>query len=124
MNPVIKITLLIASIALSGCSEKKSRDFFAAGGIAIGAPAATEPGAYRIPIKFETKIVESGQWIDTVSTKVSGSDILITASFTIANRVGRYPGYIEVKGVSAGTYALKYRDPDGTTHPIGQVVLP
>jgi hypothetical protein len=124
MNPVIKITLLIASLALSGCSEKKSRDFFAAGGIAIGAPAAIEPGTYRIPMDFETEIVHSGQWIDVVNAKVSGADILMTASFTSANRKSRYPGYVEVKGLSAGTYTLNYLDPDGTAHAMGPVVLP
>lgn len=124
MKHLLMITLLTASFAISGCSEEKSRDFFAAGGIAIGAPAAIEPGNYRIPIKFETKIVHSGQWIDTVSAKVSGSDILVTANFTSANRKSRYPDYVEVKGIPAGTYTLKYRDPDGTTHPIGPVVLP
>lgn len=124
MKGILKITLLLASIALSGCSDKKSRDFFAAGGITIGAPAATEPGTYRIPIEFKTEIVHSGHWIDTVSAKASGSDILVTVSFTSANRKSGYPGYIEVKGVSAGTYTLKYRDPDGTDHSIGSVVLP
>jgi hypothetical protein len=124
MNHILKIILLMASFALSGCSETKSRDFFAADGITIGAPAATEPGTYRIPIIFKTKIVHSGQWIDVVSAKVSGSDILATATFTLANRKSRYPGYIELKGVSAGNYALKYRDPDGTAHTIGPVVLP
>lgn len=124
MNHVIKITLLMASFAFSGCSETKSRDFFAADGITIGAPAAIQPGTYRIPIDLETKIVHSGQWIDVVSANVSGSDILVTATFTRANRKSGYPGYVEVKGISAGTYALKYRDPDGTTHPMGPVVLP
>jgi hypothetical protein len=126
MKGILKITLLLASIALSGCSDKKSRDFFAAGGITIGAPAATEPGTYRIPIELKTEIVHSGQWIDTVSAKVSGSDILVTVSFISAgaNRKSRYPGYIEVKGVSTGTYTLKYRDPDGTDHSIGSVMLP
>lgn len=124
MKHVFKIALLMASFATTACSEEKSRDFFAAGGITIGAPAAIEPGNYRIPIKFETKIVHSGQWIDAVSAKVSGSDILVTATFTSANRKSRYPGYVEVKGIPAGTYTLKYRDPDGTAHPIGPVVLP
>ena len=90
----------------------------------MGAPAATSPGTYRIPIEFKTEIVHSGQWIDAVSVEVSGSDILVTASFTSVNRKSRYPGYIAVKGVSAGTYILKYRNPDGTGHSIGSVVLP
>lgn len=124
MKYITKITLLMASLAISGCSETKSRDFFAAGGIAIGAPAAIEPGTYRIPIKFETKIVHSGQWIDAVSAKVSGSDILVIATFTSANRKSAYPGYVEVKGIAAGTYTVKYADPDGKAHPMGPVVLP
>lgn len=124
MKHVFKIALLIASFAITACSEPKPRDFFAAGGITIGAPAAIEPGTYRIPIQFDTKIVHSGQWIDAVSAKVSGSDILVTATFTSANRKSGYPGHVEVKGIPAGTYTLKYQDPDGTTHPVGPVVLP
>jgi hypothetical protein len=124
MKHVLKIALLMASFAMTACSEPKPRDFFAARGITIGAPAAIEPSSYRIPIKFDTKIVHSGQWIDAVSAKVSGSDILVTATFTSANRKSGYPGHVEVKGIPAGTCTLKYRDPDGTTHPIGPVVLP
>ena len=116
MKHILTTTLLLATIALVGCIDKKSRDFFSAGGITIGAPATLGAGAYRIPIEFETKIVHSGQWIDAVSTKVAGSDILVTANFTSANHKSNYPGYIELKGVSAGTYTLKYRDPDGTDH--------
>lgn len=124
MKHLLKMTLLMAFFAITACSETKSRDFFAAGGITIGAPAAIEPGTYRIPIQFETKIAHSGQWIDAVSAKVSGSDILVTVTFTSANRKSGYPGHVVVKGIPAGTYTLKYRDPDGMTHPIGPVVLP
>ncbi len=124
MKHVMKIVLLISAFTISGYGDGKSRDFFAAGGITIGAPAMSQPGSYKIPIEFETKIVHSGQWIDSVSAKVSGSDILVAATFTSANRKSRYPGYVEVKGISAGTYTLKYQDPDGKTHPIGPVVLP
>jgi hypothetical protein len=121
MKHMIKITSLLAAIALLGCSEEKSRDFFAASGITIGAPTAL---AYRIPIEFETQIVHSGLSIDEVSTTVAGSDILVTASFAYPPPKSGYPGHIVVNGVSAGTYTLKYRDPDGTDHTIGQVVLP
>lgn len=124
MKHIIKNTLILAAIALAGCSDEKSRDFFAKGGIASGAPAALGSGSYKIPIKFETEIVHSGQGIDTVDAEVAGSDILIIASFTHANRKSSYPGYVEVNGVSPGTYTLKYRDPDGTVHAIGPVILP
>ncbi len=124
MQHIIKTTLFLAAIVLAGCSQKKSRDFFAAGGITIGAPATTQPGSYKIPIEFETKIVHSGQWIDTVSAKVSGSDILVTATFTSSNGKSSYPGYIEVNGISPGTYFIKYRDPNGTVHSIGSAILP
>jgi hypothetical protein len=124
MQHIMKTTLILAAIALAGCSDKKSRDFFAKGGITIGAPAALGSGAYKIPLEFETEIVHSGQWIDAVDADVAGSDILLTASYTSSKRKSSYPGYVEVNGVSPGTYTLKYRDPNGTVHAIGPVILP
>ena len=124
MQHTIKATLILAVIALASCSQKKSRDFFAKGWITIGAPAALGSGSYKIPIEFETEIVHSGQWIDTVDADVSGADILLTASFTSSNGKSGYPGYIEVKGISPGTYSIKYRDPDGTVHTLGRAILP
>ena len=124
MKHIIKTTLILATIALAGCSDEKSRDFFAKGGITIGAPTALKTGSYKIPLEFKTEIVHSGQWIDAVNAEVAGSDILLTASFTSANGKSSYPGFIEVNGVSPGTYTLKYRDPDGTVHAIGPVILP
>jgi hypothetical protein len=121
---VIIFALLLVAGAMAGCSGKKTRDFFAAGGITVGAPVALTPGVYQIPIKFDTAIVHSGEWLDVVSVKVTGSDLLVTASFTIAHRKSAYPGCVEVKGVSPGLYTLKYRDPDGTQHTIGPVNLP
>jgi hypothetical protein len=88
MKHILKTTLILAAIALAGCSDEKSRDFFARGGITIGAPAALGSGSYQIPIEFETEIVHSGQWIDTVDAEVAGADILVTASFTSSNRKG------------------------------------
>ena len=111
-------------VTFVGCSDQKPRDFFAPSGITIGDPSALGVGAYKIPIEFETAIVHSGQWIDSVNAKVAGSDILITASFNSTNRKSNYPGYIEVKGASPGTYTLIYHDPDGTDHAIGSVTLP
>jgi len=124
IKQIMKAILILAAIALVGCSDEKSRDFFTKGGITIGAPAVLGVGSYKIPIQFETQIVHSGQWIEKVDTEVAGSDILLTASFTSSNRKSSYPGHIEVTRVSPGTYTLKYRDPDGTLHAIGSVILP
>jgi hypothetical protein len=123
MTHLIKTTPILAALLFAGCSDEKSRDFFAKGGIAIGAPAALGSGSYTTPIEFETEIVHSGQWLNAVDADVSGSDILFTASFT-SHRKSSYPGYIEVSGLSPGTYTLKYRDPNGTVHAIGSVILP
>jgi hypothetical protein len=124
MKHIIKSTLILAVIALASCSEEKPRVFFAKGGITIGAPAALGSGSYKIPIEFETEIIHSGQWIDTVDADVSGADILLTASFTSSNGKSGYPGYVEVNGVSPGPYSIKYRDPDGTVHTLGSAILP
>lgn len=124
MKGLTKYALILAAMALAGCSEEKSRDFFAKGGITVGAPAALGAESYKIPVGFVTEVVHSGQWIDGVESVVVGSDILLTASFTSASRKSGYPGHVEVHGVASGTYTLKYRDPDGTVHAIGPVVLP
>ena len=124
MKHIINTIVILAVIALVSCSEEKPRDFFVKGGITIGSPAALGAGSYKIPIEFETEIVHSGQWIDAVDANVSGADILLTASFTSSNGKSGYPGYVEVHGVSPGTYSIKYRDPDGTVHAIGRTVLP
>ena len=92
MKNILKTTLILVVLALTGCSEKKSRDFFAKGGITAGTAAALGSGSYKIPMEFETEIVHSGQWIDAVDATVAGSDILITASFISGNRKGSYPG--------------------------------
>lgn len=123
MKSIVKTMLCLAVIALAACAKEKPRDFFAKGGITIGDPAALGSGTYRIPLAFETAIVHSGQWIDIVDADVVGTDILLTTSFTPATRKSRYPGYVEVNGVSPGTYTLKYRDPDGTVHVIDTVIL-
>ncbi len=124
MTQILKIIPIIATILLAGCGDKKSRDFFAAKGITVGTPVSIGKRSYRIPVDFETDGPYSAQWIDTVVTSVDATDILVTAVFTHSNRSGRYPGYIEISGVSTGTYDLKYRDPDGTRHRVGPVELP
>lgn len=118
------LTCCLAMIALTGCSERKGHDFFAAGGVTVGVPIVVEHGVYRIPIEFETKIVHAGQWIDTVGSEVTGADIFVTARVTTTARKSRYPGYIELKGVAAGSYTLNYRDPNGSVHSMGSVLLP
>jgi hypothetical protein len=120
----LRVLILLTAIGVVGCGDPKSRDFFASGGITVGAPVTTGPGSYRIPIEFETGIVHSGQWIDTVEAEVDGTEILITAVFTQADRKSRYPGYIEISDASPGPYKIEYRDPDGARHLVKAVTLP
>ena len=124
-----KAALILSALALAGCSEPKSRDFFAKDGITVGAPAALGSGSYKIPLEFVTALVHSGQRIDSVDTEVANADILVTARFSSASSSGSgrksgYPGYVTVTGVTPGTYALKYRNPNGSMHAIAPLVLP
>jgi hypothetical protein len=121
---ILRTLILLTAIGVLGCGDPKSRSFFASSGITVGAPVTTSTGNYRIPIEFETVIVHSRQWIDTVEAKVNGTKILITAVFAHANRKSRYPGYIEISDVSPGTYKIEYRDPDGASHLDKAVTLP
>jgi len=129
-NPLISgikgilITTLLITISLGTASaEKKSRNFFAPKGVTVAAPTVEKDGTHRIPIKFKTAIIHSAQWIDKVHSSVVGKEIRITSDFRTGGK-SRYPGYIEPKGVAAGTYELKYLDPNGKLHDIGPVTLP
>jgi hypothetical protein len=128
LYPRISTFLLLCMLVVSSLgiafAEKKSRDFFAPKGIAVGTPSVDENGACRIPIKFETAIVHSAIWIDMVHTSVVGKEIRITADYRLTGGKNRYKGYIALKGLAAGTYELKYLDPKGKLHPIGPVTLP
>lgn len=116
--------VLAASTLGTAFAEKKPRDFFAPKGIVVGTPSVDEEGARRIPIKFETAIVHSAIWIDMVHTSVAGKEIRITADYRLTGGKNRYKGYIAPNGLAAGTYELKYLDPDGKLHPIKTVTLP
>lgn len=124
MAPFTKAALMLSALAHTGCSEPRSRDFFAKDGVTVGAPTALGSGSYKIPLEFVTAIVHSGQWIDSVDADVANADILITARFISSGRKSGYPGYVTVTGIKPGTYSLKYRDPNGSMHAIGPVVLP
>jgi hypothetical protein len=121
---ILRAMILLTAIGVLGCGDPKSRNFFASSGITVGAPVTTSTGNYRIPIAFETEIVHSGQWIDTVEAEVDGTEILITAVFTHTNRKSRYAGYVEISDVSPGPYKIEYRDPDGARHLVKAVTLP
>lgn len=121
---IFRALILLTAIGASGCGDPKSRNFFASSGITVGTPVTTSTGKYRIPIEFETEIVHSGQWIDTVEAEVDGAEILVTAVFTQANRKSRYPGYVEISDVSPGAYKIEYRDPDGARHLVKSITLP
>jgi hypothetical protein len=121
---ILRALILLTAIGLLGCGDPKSRSFFASSGITVGAPVTTSRGNYRIPIEFETEIIHSGQWIDTVEAKVDGTKILITAVFTHANRKSRYPGYVEISDASPGAYKIEYQDPDGARHLVKAVTFP
>jgi hypothetical protein len=121
---LLKAFIMLLALSGMGIAGQKSRDFFAPDGIVIGSPEVTAEGAFRVPITFRTAITHSSQWIDTVKVSVDRKSILITANFTTAGRKSRYPGYIELKGLSSGEHEIKCRDPDGKLHPLGKVTVP
>ena len=127
----LPLALVGAIFAIPGCSgkvvgaltsEMRPRSFFAANGITAGTPVKGEDGTYRIPLVFETEVMHSALSPVAVEASSKGSEILVSASYAVGE--SRYPGFIELNGVKAGDYELKYLDPDGTTHPVAVVVLP
>ncbi len=117
MKRLLWTVVLLVTVTLAGCLETKPRSFFAVDGIRVGSPRK-EGGAYYLPLQFETVTIQSAQWLYAVKSEVKGTDIYITAVYSVPPGLqkSRYSGAVELGGLRPGTYSLRYRDPDGTIH--------
>ena len=122
------IALLAFSICLSSCLDKKTRSFFAKGGVIVGAPNKVGQGDVFIPISFKTAIIHSAQIFHDIEWSEENGVIYITAIYNeppFSEKI-EYSGGIVLKNPKLKIYDLKYKDPkpDGDTHDIGSVEIP
>ena len=122
------IALLAFSICLSSCLDKKTRSFFAKGGVIVGAPNKVGQGDVFIPISFKTAIIHSAQIFHDIEWSEENGVIYITAIYNeppFSKKI-EYSGGIVLKNPKLKIYDLKYKDPnpDGVTHDIGRVEIP
>ena len=122
------IALLVFSIFLSGCLDKKTRSFFAKEGVIVGAPNKVGQGDVFIPISFKTAIIHSAQIFHDIEWSEENGVIYITAIYNeppFSKKI-EYSGGIVLKNPKLKIYDLKYKDPkpDGGTHDIGRVQIP
>ena len=122
------IALLVFSICLSSCLDKKTRSFFAKKGVIVGAPNKVGQGDVFIPISFKTAIVHSAQIFHDIEWSEENGVIYITAIYNeppFSKKI-EYSGGIVLKNPKLKIYDIKYKDPkpDGGTHDIGRIEIP
>ena len=122
------IALIVISLCLTSCLDKKPRSFFADDGIIVGDAKKVGKEDVFIPISFKTQIVHSAQIFHDVEWAETNGVIYITAVFNeppFSKKID-YSGGIVLKNPKLETYDLKYKDPnpDGGIHDISKNKMP
>lgn len=122
------IALIVISLCLTSCLDKKPRSFFAEDGIIVGDAKKVGKEDVFIPISFKTQIVHSAQIFHDVQWAEKNGVIYITAVFNeppFSKKID-YSGGIVLKKPKLQTYDLKYKDPnpDGSIHDISEIKMP
>ena len=85
------IALLVFSIFLSGCLDKKTRSFFAKEGVIVGAPNKVGQGDVFIPISFKTAIIHSAQIFHDIEWSEENGCLLYTSPSPRDPKTSRMP---------------------------------
>ena len=122
------IALIVISLCLTSCLDKKPRSFFADDGIIVGDAKKVGKEDVFIPISFKTQIVHSAQIFHDVEWAEKNGVIYITAVFNeppFSKKID-YSGGIVLKKPKLQTYDLKYKDPNpgGGIHEISTIKMP
>ena len=82
VNRVPIVCLLFAWFP--GCAGLESKQrFFAKDGITVGTAVRNADGSVFIPVTFETRQVQSAQWLFDVEWSEVAGEILVTAVFSV-----------------------------------------
>ena len=122
------IALIVISLCLTSCLDKKTRSFFAEDGIIVGDTKKVGKEDVFIPISFKTQIVHSAQIFHDVEWAEKNGVIYITAIYNeppFSKKID-YSGGIVLKKPKLQTYDLKYKDPNPSRgiHDIGKIKMP
>ncbi|MDG1854140.1 MAG: hypothetical protein P8I97_08270 [Verrucomicrobiales bacterium] len=122
------IALIVISLCLTSCLDKKPRSFFAEDGIIVGDAKKVGKEDVFIPISFKTQIVHSAQIFHDVEWAEKNGVIYITAIYNeppFSKKID-YSGGIVLKKPKLQTYDLKYKDPNpgGGIHDISKIKMP
>ena len=122
------IALIVISLCLTSCLDKKPRSFFAEDGIIVGDAKKIGKEDVFIPISFKTSIVHSAQIFHDVEWAEKNGVIYMTAVFNeppFSKKID-YSGGIILKNPKLQTYDLKYKDPNpsGGINDISKIKIP
>lgn len=125
--------LLVAglTLALGGCStlvqhaSARRVPFSYFGQVSVGVPVV-EQRTVVVPLSFSggDYMMNSGIAPHRIKTHVSGSEIDMTVMVALVGDGSMSKCQFVLSDVSPGAYTVFYRDPDGTRHRVGQVVIP
>ena len=128
-NTVNKYCLLILIIITAtfhlGCLQKESRSYFSNDGIKIGNPKKIAEGGVFIPLVFKTAIIHSAQKLHDLKWSENNGVIDVTAIINVPpfSKSKIFPGGVYLKNPKLKSYKLRYKDPDGTTHDLGEIKI-
>jgi len=114
---------ILATVFLAACVEQKDIEFFSKTGVVVGVPSLQVEGGYFLPITFKSKIMHSAQWLYDVKHEVVGSEIRITALYSVPPNAEKsvYKNDVVLEGIKQGVYDIYYVNKDKTKNYIGKV---
>jgi hypothetical protein len=122
--PIIMIVISILSCGV--CSWYENYDHFKkTGGIIIDNPVKNSDNTWFLPIKFDTRIMNSAQVFRDVRVYRKDDVIKIRLLVAVVDSFGRK---WEVKGADLGklpdgTYHIQYLNSDGSTVDVGKIEI-
>ena len=126
MNKYCLLILIIITATFHlGCLQKESRSYFANDGIKIGNPKKIAEGGVFIPLVFKTAIIHSAQILHDLKWSEDNGVIDVTAIINVPpfSQSKIFPGGVYLKNPKLKNYKLRYKDPDGTTHDLGEIKI-
>ena len=124
------LLIAIASILVIGMmscglyTRYVDRDYFKEdGGIVIDKSVKNNDGTWFLPIKFETRIINSAHVIADISACTKNNTITMRVLIGLAQAGHKWPEGVNLGKLSDGVYQIKYLNSDGSTPDIDKIEI-
>ena len=123
------ILFILLAIGLLSCcfipSQHADIDYFKeSGGVLIDTPIKNGDGTWFLPIKFETRIMNSAHVFNDVKMDLKGNNIKIWALVGLPETFGhQWSKGINLGKLKDGVYQVQYLNSDGSTVEISKIEI-